>query len=448
MESFIGYKHMMTGLFLFQNDLRLHDNRALSLAAQEVDRLVCVYCFPYSHSHQRPFSVRSIGQARQQFLLQSLACLNKQLTNQKQVLLILFESPLTALPSLITRFDIAALYRSENAGYYENKEWQLLEQRYPFLHFTTTATHTLFDQAELPFELSNLPVSFSKFRKLIESQPIQTSLDHIGQLPPPPSQILDMHVTLPIEPQALSHHSFYGGETAGLEHLQRYFASQQPSHYKQTRNALDDWQSSTKFSPWLALGCLSARKIIEALDAYHNSVERNSSTEWIKFELLWREYFQWYAHCYQKDLFMFKGIKNKAPHTSYYSERFRRWCTGNTPYPIVNACMKQLNLTGYMSNRGRQLAASCLVHELSVDWRYGASYFEQHLLDYDVASNWGNWQYIAGVGADPREHRHFNLQKQTEQYDPSGIFIRKWQGNTSDGNLDAVDAADWPLHPE
>lgn len=98
-----------------------------------------------------------------------------------------------------------------------------------------------------------------------------------------------------------------------------------------------------------------------------------------------------------------------------------------------------------MSNRGRQIVASCLVNELSIDWRYGATYFEQHLIDYDVASNWGNWQYLAGVGADPQEHRHFNLQKQTEIYDPNHSFIRKWRGNQTDGNLDAVDAADWPI---
>ena len=107
--------------------------------------------------------------------------------------------------------------------------------------------------------------------------------------------------------------------------------------------------------------------------------------------------------------------------------------------------MKQLNATGFMSNRGRQIAASCLVNELAVDWRYGAAYFEQQLLDYDVASNWGNWQYLAGVGADPRGKRHFDLDKQTRQYDPEGRFINKWQGQIQNLPLDSVDAADWPL---
>lgn len=97
-----------------------------------------------------------------------------------------------------------------------------------------------------------------------------------------------------------------------------------------------------------------------------------------------------------------------------------------------------------MSNRGRQLVASCFVHELELDWRYGAAFFEQQLIDYDVASNWGNWQYLAGVGADPRGHRRFDLQKQAHQYDPDGEFIKRWNGNV-ESTLDWIDAADWPV---
>lgn len=107
--------------------------------------------------------------------------------------------------------------------------------------------------------------------------------------------------------------------------------------------------------------------------------------------------------------------------------------------------MNQLNSTGYMSNRGRQLVASCFVHELNLDWRYGASYMEQQLIDYDAASNWGNWQYLAGVGADPRGHRRFDLKKQTQIYDPKGDFIRRWQGDQGDPMLDSNDIADWPI---
>ena len=107
--------------------------------------------------------------------------------------------------------------------------------------------------------------------------------------------------------------------------------------------------------------------------------------------------------------------------------------------------MNELNNTGFMSNRGRQIVASCLVNELGLDWRCGAAYFEQQLIDYDVASNWANWQYIAGVGADPRGGRHFNIDKQTALYDPEQKFIQKWQGNNTIARTDSIDAADWPI---
>jgi deoxyribodipyrimidine photo-lyase len=185
--------------------------------------------------------------------------------------------------------------------------------------------------------------------------------------------------------------------------------------------------------------------VIARLKLYERDVEQNESTYWIYFELLWREYFQWYAHRHKDRLFDFSGISLVKPQTSFYAERYQKWCHGNTPYPIVNALMKQLNSTGYMSNRGRQLIASCFVHELSLDWRYGAAYLEQHLIDYDEASNWGNWQYLAGVGADPKGHRKFDLLKQTEIYDSDGEFVKRWAGNQADSELDSVDATDWPV---
>ena len=120
----------------------------------------------------------------------------------------------------------------------------------------------------------------------------------------------------------------------------------------------------------------------------------------------------------------------------------------DTNYPIVNALMRQLVATGWMSNRGRQIAASCLINELDGDWRFGAAFFEKHLIDYDVGSNYGNWQYIAGVGSDPRGGRHFNLVKQTADHDPNGIFIAKWGGVRPLQPDFITDAADWPIDSE
>lgn len=110
--------------------------------------------------------------------------------------------------------------------------------------------------------------------------------------------------------------------------------------------------------------------------------------------------------------------------------------------------MNQLRKTGYLSNRARQIVASCLVNELGIDWRYGAAWFQEQLVDYDVASNYGNWQYIAGVGADAKGGRHFNLDKQRSLFDPDGKFVKRWRGEAaSPVGLHTVDAADWPIMP-
>jgi len=225
-----------------------------------------------------------------------------------------------------------------------------------------------------------------------------------------------------------NHSPFAAGEQAGVSHLASYFNSGAAQHYKETRNALDGWANSTKFSPYLAIGNLSPRQIWHALLQYEHRFGANESTYWIKFELLWREYFQWLSLKVGNKLYRFSGLRETPPATSFNAELYQRWCSGTTPYPLVNALMHQLNATGYMSNRGRQIVASCLVNELQLDWRYGAAYFQQQLVDFDVASNWGNWQYIAGVGVDPRGGRHFNLDKQTALFDPNGEFIQKWQG--------------------
>jgi deoxyribodipyrimidine photo-lyase len=105
---------------------------------------------------------------------------------------------------------------------------------------------------------------------------------------------------------------------------------------------------------------------------------------------------------------------------------FKQWINGEIAEPFVNANMLELKLSGFMSNRGRQNVASYLIHDLGIDWRWGAAYFEMQLLDYDVSSNWGNWAYIAGVGNDPRPFRKFNIKKQQEQYDPDGMFTNYW----------------------
>lgn len=437
------------GLYHMRNDLRLDDNAVLLRAAQEVDKLIIVYCVDPSWFNPVNFQSRAMGLQRWRFLRKTLKDLDNNLQAYKQNLQVIYQSSVNALTKLIVDFDVTHVYRSKNAGFNENQEWLVLQDLFTHIHFAELDTHTLYTQTQLPFELSQLSFSFTKFRKLIEKTASTEALGKPLSLPPSPISRSDWDKQLPtiVEASETSFIStFTGGERAASQHIKHYFNSSLPSSYKNVRNSLDGWENSTKLSPWLANGSLSPRRVLSMLDEYECSTESNESTYWIYFELLWREYFQWYSHAHGSRLFHFRGLQSHSPLTSFYPERFKRWCTGSTPYPLVNACMKQLNATGYMSNRGRQIVASCLINELSLDWRYGAAYFEQQLIDYDVSVNWGNWQYLAGVGTNTRGQRHFNIEKQTQLFDSEHKFITKWQGQKNcQPFIDSVDAADWPI---
>ncbi|HHF3035409.1 TPA: DASH family cryptochrome [Vibrio diabolicus] len=434
------------GLYWFTNDLRLHDNPLLIDACAEMDELICLYCRPSVTPYLQHFAQEtSLGRAKLQFLEASINELNQSLAKLGQRLWTVELTSYQAIKYAISHFGITHIYADAFAGSDEQQALERAIEGTPHVNIKQQAIRTLLCEEQLPFELRQLPATFTKFRKQVEGLDLYQPYESVHALPPAPS---GMNF-----PTATTYYfdtkpAFDGGELSGLEHCRRYFASSLASEYKQTRNGLDGVEYSTKFSPWLAHGCVSPTIIYAMLKQYERKNGANDSTYWIYFELLWREYFYWYARKYQQKLFRFGGIANQPPLTSFYAQRFKQWKKGETPFPIVNACMHQLNKTGYMSNRGRQLVASCLVHELGLDWRYGAAYFETQLIDYDVGSNWGNWQYLAGVGADPRGSRQFNLEKQTQTYDPDFSFIDKWQGRCVGEYLDSVDMVDWPIAPK
>jgi deoxyribodipyrimidine photo-lyase len=444
---------MKVGLFWFSQDLRLHDQPLLHQAAQQVDSLICLHCLPSLSAYLSHFAqVAGVGQAKRRFLAQSVRDLDSALHQHGHRLITTDLHPYFALYRLISRHHVTHLYSAAFPGTDEQQVVNQIGQIFPHLQVCQHEHTTLFEQQQLPFALDQLPVTFSQFRRRVEDIEITQPVAEVTSLPAPvevetgsggcgDSRWAGNHGSQ----DSNSASGFTGGEKAGLRHARAYFSSPRPADYKQTRNALDGWELSTKFSPWLAHGCLSPRTLLAMLKDYERVNGSNESTYWIFFELLWREYFYWYARRYRKRLFCFSGINGKAPLASFYPQRFALWKNGQTPWPLVNACMHQLRATGYMSNRGRQLVASCLIHELGLDWRFGAAYFETQLIDYDVASNWGNWQYLAGVGADPRGSRQFDLDKQTHTYDPNHHFIDKWQGECPTASLDSVDMVDWPI---
>ena len=327
---------------------------------------------------------------------------------------------------LVNKYGVTHLGVHTHHGLYERQQISTLRNQLQNLTFIERDANTLFDESTLPFTLENMPRQFTAFRKKIEST--VTPLLPEGEV-----------YSFPPMPASLKHHDvdssrslgqsllFSGGESAGKTRVNEYFFNTHcVASYKETRNALDEHNASTKFSPWLANGCLSVRWIYQQLLEYEAEHVKNASTYWVYFELLWREFFTWSQVNAGPQWFHQGGIRETVPSCAFSADKLNKWQEGETGYLIVDACMKQLKKTGYMSNRGRQLVASCLVHELNQNWQYGAAWFEHFLIDYDVGSNWGNWLYLGGVGHDPRGHRQFDLHKQTRIYDPEHSFIKRW----------------------
>ncbi|KNF04081.1 hypothetical protein PSTG_02786 [Puccinia striiformis f. sp. tritici PST-78] len=248
---------------------------------------------------------------------------------------------------------------------------------------------------------------------------------------------------------------YKGGESEALRRLDDYFfQGDQPlvRSYKTTRNGLLGQAYSTKFSPFLALGCISPRKIIHSLWDHEAKFGANKDTYWVLFEILWRDYFIFISQKFGRTLFLIKGFEGKldpkgaTQKVSYWKpykdEKMNQgqgkgkpttinknaiaWLKGKTGVPFIDANMIELRETGFMSNRGRQNVASFLAKDLELDWRIGAEWFESELLDYDPCSNYGNWQYVAGVGNDPRTSRQFNPIKQAKDYDAQGDYVKQW----------------------
>ncbi|MFK7828981.1 MAG: DASH family cryptochrome [Congregibacter sp.] len=433
----------MRVLYWFRNDLRLDDQPGLASAAAAADELLLLYLWP----RQRPWcNSQGLGRQRERFIAESLIALNSELEPLGQQLLVLHGSPELVIPDLIRDYAIDSVHVSECPGTYEKRAVRVLSDRL-LAPINVHRGNTLFDASAISALKNGLPETFTPFRREVESA-LHPDLPQrsIPQLPPPVAAdfnpILPPHIKAPLELP------IRGGSTSGQRRLRQFLDAEGGiRRYKETRNGLDPLQGSSTLSPWLANGNLSVRAIAAAIAAHEATHGANESTYWLYFELLWREYFYWRAIEDGVTLFRHGGRQSTVSRCTFEPRNFARWCAGDTNFPLVNAFMHQLTATGWMSNRGRQITASCLINNYGIDWRYGAAFFEKHLVDYEVASNYGNWQYIAGVGADPRGGRAFDIGKQTAIYDPVGTFTTKWDGHRAAQPDYVTDAADWPIPP-
>jgi deoxyribodipyrimidine photo-lyase len=230
-------------------------------------------------------------------------------------------------------------------------------------------------------------------------------------------------LTAPADPRGVL--AFVGGEKVALGRLKHYlWDSDSLGTYFETRNGMLGPDYSSKFAPWMALGNLSPRTIAAECKRYEKERVENKSTYWMVFELIWRDFYRFYAAKHGDRIFKIGGPIRSTQQWRKDPQTLERWKLGKLGVPLVDANMRELAATGFMSNRGRQNVASYLALDLQLDWRTGADHFESLLLDYDVASNWGNWAAAAGVTGG-RVNR-FNIVKQSKDYDADGAYVRHW----------------------
>ncbi len=426
---------MSTTLLWFRTDLRLWDHQPLQRACKG-SLLIPLYCLDPRQWGQTSFGFVKTGPFRTQFLLESLADLRQALQQQGSDLVIRRGYPEAVIPDLAKAWQVEAVYAHEEVGTEEEAVTEAVRLALQALGIPlhTDWGHTLYHPADLPFPLSQLPEVFTQFRKQVENTtPIRDPLP-MPKIPPLPEGVdpgplptlADLGLSLP-PPDPRAQFAYRGGTTAGLARLQSYFWEQDRLRfYKETRNGMLDPNAGSRLSAWLALGCLSPRTVYAEVKRYEQERVRNESTYWLVFELMWRDYFRFILAKHGRKLFRPSGLQGIPIPWQQDWSRFQLWCRGETGYPLVDANMRELAATGFMSNRGRQNVASFLTKNLGIDWRLGAEWFESLLIDYDVASNYGNWNYTAGVGNDARGFRYFNIPKQSRDYDPKGEYLRHW----------------------
>jgi deoxyribodipyrimidine photo-lyase len=425
-----------TALVWFKTDLRIEDNETLVKAISQSQKIIPVYCFDTSHFETTSFGFKKTGSFRTQFLLEALQDLDASLRELGSGLLIVKGKPEIEIPKIVQEYKAQKVFTKREVAFEEKQTEKLVQDELFKLRceLETCSTSTLYHAEDLPFSIKDIPDVFTNFRKKTEKdaiirkpfeKPLAIDSHEIPEFRLPTFEELNLK-KIKVDSRAAI--PFNGGETEAIKRLKHYFYdTKHLSKYKETRNGMVGADYSSKFSAWLAMGCISPRFIYMEVKKYEKEFGANDSTYWLIFELLWRDFFRFMFKKYQTKFFLYSGIKTEKVNSKSLNEKLLlQWINGKTASDFINANMLELKLTGFMSNRGRQNVASYFCNELNMDWRLGAAYFEEQLVDYDVCSNWGNWAYLAGVGNDPRTHRYFNIEKQANDYDKKMEFRKLW----------------------
>lgn len=418
----------------YTKDLRTRDSESLYNSMQEDIPFLAVYVFDRYFFSQQQFGCHKIGKFRARFLLESVKDLKKNLAEQNIPFLIRYGKTENIFREISEKFEVVKIFCQEEWTREETELRATIRKIVPAAIWEKSYSHFLVHPFFVFKTLGTIPMLFTTFRQKIEKNLLIRPEFESENLMYDKENIVAESDEISLQALGFedfkkdqrSAFPFSGGESEALKRLNSYFAeTKNLSRYKETRNGLAGTEYSSKFSAWLADGSLSSVTIYHEIKKYEKRFGANDSTYWLIFELLWRDFFRYVSLQHKDWIFRKTGIK----HHPYFSENnealIQKWKNGKTDSEFINANMLELKNTGWMSNRGRQNVASYFCKILKQDWRIGAAYFEEMLIDYDVHSNYGNWLYLAGVGNDNRD-RIFNPEKQAELYDPNEEFRQLW----------------------
>ena len=464
----------MIAIYWFRNDLRLCDQPSFKNACAQATRLAPTFIHDVDHVAPTRWGFERMGAHRKHGLRSALQALKMQLRQQQSDLLEYQGDPVDTLIAIAKNLRVEAIFCEEIAA--PEEQQQVAKLRKAGLTVNTLWHSSLLAPNDLPFAIEQLPLVFTEFRVAVEKAKVvvQAPEAAMAVVPPLPDPLHPAAVLCPFESLAhidarssltFSTAKDFAGTQGGLRHTQQYFERQLAHSYKATRNHLSGLDYSTKFSVWLASGALSARMLYQQLQTFEAKHGANEGSYWIWFELLWRDYFRFLHLRFGAQLYRRSGLRQRAAveqrgqrdgkthfnagkshanagktqftagiaqaggaviTTPVQAEQFKRWCMGECGEPFIDAGMRELRHTGYLSNRLRQVVASYLIHNLKLDWRAGAAWFEAQLIDYDVYSNQGNWLYIAGLGTDPRGGRAMRTDKQAAEHDRDETYRKQW----------------------
>ncbi len=395
-------------LFWFRRDLRLHDNGGLYAALSSGLPVVPVFIFDKAILSQ----LEDKDDRRVSFIYTALQKMQESMLKESTSLCVEYGTPQKIFLQLMERYNIQAVYTNHDYEPYAVKrdvEIQSLLQA-KGISFHTYKDQVIFEKSEVAKGDGGGYTVYTPYAKKWRGLLTKNSYQGFES----EKLLHQFYKQGPLRLPTLTGMGFsFNKDIPSVKAVDENIINQ----YHQTRN-IPSVYGTTRMGVHLRFGTVSVRQLAaKALEL--NAVYLG--------ELIWREFFM--QILWHRPEVATEACKKRYDNIRWRNneEEFERWCKGETGYPVVDAGMKELNETGFMHNRVRMIVGSFLVKDLLIDWRWGEAYFARKLLDFELASNNGNWQWVAGCGCDAAPYfRVFNPTLQAKKFDPQSIYIKKW----------------------